>query len=452
MNKTVSFLYTRHLSFAMELLRTREQCVTSNAVPSSCLNLHNDTVPAIFGRLIPSCSNESSWAPVNTAWVAFFYIHVIVFAGLFLLIGIVCTLFLYKHRLTARFAKAQTFIAIDASLMVLGFSRTLFFIFDPYGLSEFCNHFACVVISRLLAALTFPSLTASYTLVFLTLWQSATVRLGRTCVQDLRIVIPFTLIHYVVAVVVEVIAFVSTYPAVFLVIVCELVFGLWGMIVCATFLVAGIRLLKSVHSTARESSMYCKGSMDSPAGTIRSSASLKRQPPMQQYHKQAVRKVSFITYSAAVLGVLYSLLGFARVGLVIQDLFGACPDNPELSRSNPAVWLAMNYIGGILELGLAIVMIYSVNDIRPLVKAVRRTTLSLRARKTTTTDKNSSTPKIYISKADQIEDSYASRTMNNTMGISDCELSIKKTSNDRASEGSEAVSSATIHENGSINL
>lgn len=435
----------------MELLRTKEQCVTGNAVPSSCLNLHNDTLPIIFGRLVPSCSNESSWAPVDTAWIAFFYIHVIVFAGLFLLIGIVCTIFLYKHRLTARFARAQTFIAIDVSLMILGFSRSLFFILDPYGLSGFCNHFACVVISRLLVALTFPSLTASYTLVFLTLWQSAEVRLGKTCVQDLRIVIPFTLIHYVVAVVVEVIAFVSTYPAVFLVIVCELVFGLWGMIVCATFLVAGIRLLRSVHSTARESSMYCKGSMDSPAGTIRSSASLPRQqqPKMQQYHKQAVRKVSFITYSAAVLGVLYSLLGFARVGLVIQALFEACPDNPELSRSNPSVWLAMNYIGGILELGLALVMIYSVNDIRPLVRAVRRKTLSLRARKTKTTDKTPTTPKIYISKADQIEDSYASGTMNNTVGISECELSIKKPSGDGPSEGSEAP---TTQKNGSIKL
>ena len=431
----------------MELLRTREQCVNGSAVPSSCLNLQNDTVPEIFGRLQPSCSNESSWAPVDTAWTAFFYIHVIVFAGLFLLVGLICSFFLYKHRLTARFAKAQTFITIDVSLMVLGFSRSLFFILDPYGLSGYCNHVACVVISRLLAALTFPSLTVSYTLVFLTLWQSAKVRLGRKCVQDLRIVIPFTLIHYAVAVIVEVIAFVSTYPAVFLVIVCELVFGLWGMIVCATFLVAGIRLLKSVHSTARNSSMYCKGSMDSPAGTIKSSASLPRQQPkMQEYHKQAVRKVSFITYTAAVLGVLYSLLGFARVGLVIQAIFGACPDNPGISRSDPSAWLAMNYIGGILELGMAVVMIYSVNDIRPLVKAVRRKTLHLRPRKTMTTDKTTTVPKIYISKADQIEDSYASRTMNN---ISNCEPSIKKPSSERPSEGSET---ATIHDNGSIKL
>lgn len=417
--------------FAMELLRTRD-CLAGNATPPSCLDLQNESATEVLGKLVPSCSNGSNWEPVDQAWVAFFYVHVIVFAGLFLLIGAICTLFLYKHRLTARFAKAQTFIVIDTSLMIMGFSRFLFFILDPYGLSGYCTHLACLVISRLLATLTFPSLTASYTLVFLTLWQSAEVRLGRTCVQDLRIIIPFTLIHYAVAVTVEIITFVSPYPAVFAVIVCELFFPLWGMFVCVTFLVAGIRLLKSVRSTARQSSMYCKGSMDSAAGTMKS-MSMSRLPKMQQHHKQAVRKVSFITYSAAVLGVLYSLLGIVRMGLVIHSLFGACPDNPDLGRANPIVWLGLNYVGGVLELGLAVVLIYSVNDIRPLVKAIRRRRPILRQKSNSEGRKPSAIPKMHISHANKIGDSCTADGVSNA---ADYQLSGKKPSSDLESQTS----------------
>ena len=355
----------------MELLRTREQCVAHNPTPLSCVDLNNETVRSILSRLAPSCRNNSNWEPVGEPWVVFFYLHVVVFAVLFLLVGIACVLFLCKHRLTARFAKAQTFVAIDVSLAILGFSRVLFFLLDPFGVSGFCNHFACVVISRLLASLAFPSLTASYTLVFLTLWQSARIRLGRTCVQDLRIIIPFTLIHYFAAVITEIVGFVSPYPLVFMLITCELVFALWGAIVCATFLVAGIRLLRSVHSSARQSSLYCRSSTDQNLGAPGTSKSgtFKRQTQLQQHHKQAVRKVSFITYSAAVLGVLYSLLNLIRTGLMINSLFLInCPDNPPQS---PSLWLGLVYIGSLLEFGMAVLMIYAVNDIRPLVKTLK---------------------------------------------------------------------------------
>lgn len=423
-------LNEEHQECIMELLRTREQCIARNSTPLACVDLHNETVRSILAKLVPSCRNNSNWEPVGEPWVAFFYLHIVIFVLLFLLVGVACALFLYKHRLTARFAKAQTFVAIDVSLVILGFSRVLFYLLDPFGLSGFCNHFACVVISRLLASLAFPSLTASYTLVFLTLWQSARVRLGRTCVQDLRIIIPFTLIHYFAAVITEIVGFVSPYPLVFMLISCELVFALWGMIVCVTFLVGGIRLLRSVHSSARQSSLYCRSSVDqTPPSThsqrSRPSISRKAQTQLQQHHKQAVRKVSSITYSAAVLGVFYSLINIVSTGLVTNQIFSSCPYN---SRDNPRLWLGLMYVRSFLEFAMAALLIYAVNDIRPLVKASRDLiqTVFFRNLSTTTSEQKST-----ISSTRQAD------TSKEVLDSSGSDSSVKKDLKPKASSGQE---------------
>lgn len=352
----------------MDLLSSRELCEDDNRTPLNLSDFYDQPVGRVLAMLTPSCSNTSNWDPVDTAWVVFFYLHVVIFAVLFLLIGIACVILLCKHRQTIRFAKAHTFATVNITLLILGFSRTLFYVLDPYGLSGVCNVLACTIISRLLFSLGFPSLTASYTLVFLTLWQSARIRLGKTFIGDLRKVIPFTLIHYIVALTVEIVTFIGPYSVIFIVIACEIVFALWGMVVCVIFLTAGIRLLKSVQSSARTTTSQCRGSMDSNAGqsTLKSSTlDNKRDGRMRKHHKQAIFKVSLITYSAAVLGVLYSINNVGRVIVIVTGLFGS------VGRGNPNLWLAQNYIAGVLEIGMAVLMLYSVNDIRPLWSSVR---------------------------------------------------------------------------------
>lgn len=347
----------------MELMRNRNDCITSNALPLSCLDLSNLSSSAVLHQLTPSCSNSSAWDPVEPTWVAFFYIHVIVFTGIFLFIGIACLILLCKYRQTIRFAKSHTFMIVNTTLLILAFSRCLFYILDPYGLSGFCSGTACAIISRLLFSLGFPSLTASYTLAFLTLWQSAQVRLaGKSCIGDIRKIVPFTFIHYVAAVTVETITFVGPYPVVYLAIVCEAVFTLWGMLVCTIFLVAGIRLLKRVHTAA----VYTKKE-DSNIGSLKSLSRTTRT--IRSKHRQAIFKVSVITYTAAVLGVMYSLHSVVKIVLTSITLFGNCS---EFNRSNPKVWLVFIYIAALLEVSMAVLMLYATNNTRPLLQALRR--------------------------------------------------------------------------------
>ena len=359
-----------------------EECYY-NGTPSSCLDLKNDSVLEILSALAPNCE-RGAWTPLTVAWKLFFYLEISVSALLFLLLGVVCLILLFKRRSAQRF-KAKTFVAIDLSLAILGFSRFLFYVFDPFGISGFCaGHIGCVVTSRLLFALGFPSLTAAYTLVFITLWYSAKMRLGRNCIQHWRIIIPLCFIHYFVAIVVETIGAVGSYSVVFLVLCCEAIFTLWGLFVCFTFLMAGCRLLHTIKSSVRSSSVVCREKRSikeieqeqngtaSKTNSLRTYSVTRMKLRTKKHHKQAIRKITIITYIAATLGGLYSLLSLVQLVMACLKLFGSCPEEDSNAyHSNSDMWLGLRYISTSLEYSLAVLLVYSVNDFRPVIRRLR---------------------------------------------------------------------------------
>ena len=145
---------------------------SGNAMENCSVNISDKTAITIVSLLIPS--NSSYWEDRTGAWHAFFYLLVVVYSVLFLAFAITCIFLLSKRHLAQRF-RVRTFIAIDLALIILGLSRFVFLLVDPWGQLGFCTLYVCIVVSTLLGALGFPSLTASYTLVFLTLWISARI-------------------------------------------------------------------------------------------------------------------------------------------------------------------------------------------------------------------------------------------------------------------------------------
>ena len=348
------------------------------------LDTTNATVYSIFSFVVPS--DRDNWVQRTDAYWAFFYIMLVAFGLLYLCLGLGCILLLVKRHLAQRF-RVRTFIAIDVALMVLGFSRVLFFIVDPWGQSGFCNHYACIVVSRLIGALSFPSLTASYTLVLITLWSSARMQLGRTCIQRLKVLIPLCFVHYGVAIAFEILGSIPTGNSmivVILLVICESAFSIWGFLVCFSFLISGHRLLKSVEKSVRSSSIMCK---DSPnitrhqlieksrfqnqvqnGGRKRSQSTLKLKHMLREKHQRAVRKVSLITYITVLLGMLYSVVNFVNLTLVCLSLFYGCPGYLGYNaQQHPGVWLTLQYVLFVLELLLAVLLTYSISDYQPIL-------------------------------------------------------------------------------------
>lgn len=349
-------------------------CTNNDSLPPSCLNVNNATVQEILGSLVPNCK-RGAWSDIGDLWLGTFYFHVVAFGLAFLLIGIACVVFLSKRHLAQRF-KTKTFIAIDVSLCILGFSKFFFYVLDPYGIAGFCPPgLPCMITSRLFFSLGFPSLTAAYTLVFLTLWYSARMKLGRSCIQRWRVIIPLCFIHYVVAVVFEFVgAFGDAYYIIFLLLVCEAVFTIWGLVVCGTFLVGGLRLLHSVRKSANNSSIVStdvviQDSRERDGKRVYTRSQSTMRLKIKKTHQQALRKIAIVTYSAAILGALYSLFGIANLVMLCLQLFGDCVEEGLGQNSN--LWLALKYLNGVIEVFLAILLLYSINDVRPVVHVIK---------------------------------------------------------------------------------
>lgn len=349
--------------------------------------LSNKTAIAVLAVLVPNDSKY--WGKRTESWYAFFYLLIIIYSVLFLAFAITCIVLLSRRHLAQRF-KVRTFIAIDIALIVLGCSRFLFLVLDPWGQLGFCTHYACIVISRLLGALGFPSLTASYTLVFITLWISARIRLGRSWVQKLKILIPLCCIHYVVALAVEIVLFIPLTRSVgilILLVSCEAIFSIWGFIVCLLFLVAGFRLLKILQKTDKKSSVICRDSpnknrhdlIDKSRFTNKNTENLrtfslstmKLKKAAISHHKRALRKVTLITYVTVALGITYSVLNLGNLFLFLFGLFDGCLGEIQGGKMLPEIWLLLRYIFFSIEICMAVLLTYAINDYAPLIAAFK---------------------------------------------------------------------------------
>lgn len=350
------------------------------------VSLQNITAFDFSSLLVPS--NNSSWETRSDVWYGFFYVMIVLFVLLFLMLGVACILLMVKRHLAQRF-KVRTFLAIDVILMILGFSRVLFLLLDPWGqlpTKQFCKHEACTIVSRLLFALGFPSLTASYTLVFITLWMSANMQLGLPWVQRLKFLIPLCFVHYVFAIVFEAVGMipvVSREIVTPLLISCESCFALAGFLVCFAFLFAGLRLLKSVEKSARAVSQdtpqmsrrdfieKSKFKNRERSGQMRSQTTLKLKHMLRDKQMRAIRKITRITFVTATLGMLYSIVTIVNLVLVCLTLFQGCPGLLFGEEQYPAVWLVIRYALFSLEIGLAILLTYAINDYRPVAQFMK---------------------------------------------------------------------------------
>lgn len=357
----------------------------SNESEDCNLQLGNGSTYQVLSVLVPS--DSAAWHERTKSWFAFFYILMSIYWFLFLSLVFAGVLLLIKRHLAQRF-QVRTFIFIDMALIILGTSRVLFILIDPWGQQRFCNHLACVIISRLLGSLAFPSLTASYTLVFITLWISASINLGTSWIQRLRVLIPLCFIHYGVAITFEIIAALPLNQpliVVVLLIACEAIFSFWGFLVCLMFMIAGCRLLKTVKKSAKSSSMICRDSpninrhdlidrskFQNRGSEARRQSNVKLRRIVVGQQRRSIRKVTLITYITTFLGMIYSILSFFNLMIILLSLFYGCIGKLKYARQHPELWLTVRCIFFTLEISMAVLLTYAISDYTPLIDFLKK--------------------------------------------------------------------------------
>lgn len=317
-------------------------------------------------------TDRNFWEGRNEAWDLAFKVYTGVFSFMYLVIGLMAVMFIIKKECIR--LPAKTFFAVYTAIAILGFSRGIFLALDPFGITGFIrNHFdQWIIVSRFLASFGFPSLVASYTLLFLTLLRITKTNPGTQWYQYWKFVIPVVVTPYVIALVAETIGHVASYPALLAVVICEGLFSLWGLLICGTFLFAGVRLLRELNN--REKKSIRRSTSMSQRGTFaRRESEQFTQREFERHHKRirrTTRKITIITYGTAVLGIVYSLVSDGTLIMVCLFIFRDCIGF-QGARANSVFWLVLQVATRISEILLVVVMLYSITDASIIVNVLK---------------------------------------------------------------------------------
>ena len=324
----------------------------------------------ILAFLTPT--DRNFWEGRNEAWDSAFKVYTGVFSFMYLVIGLMAVMLIIKKECIR--LPAKTFFAVYTAIAILGFSRGIFLALDPFAIIGFIrNRFdQWIIVSRFLASFGFPSLVASYTLLFLTLLRITKTNPGTQWYQYWKFVIPVVVTPYVVALAAETIGHVASYPALLAVVICEGLFSLWGLIICVTFLFAGMRLLRELSN--RERRTIRRSTSMSQRGTFARRASEQfTQQEFERHHnriRRTTRKITIITYGTAVLGIVYSLVSVATLTMVCLFVFRDCIGFRG-ARANSVFWLVLQVTARISEILLVMVMLYSITDASIIVNFLK---------------------------------------------------------------------------------
>ena len=314
------------------------------------------------------------WEGRDEAWMITFSIYVAVSSLIFLLLGLLSTmLFIKKDCLRL---PTKTFFAIYSSTAVFGFSRSLCLVLDQYGLFGYIGDPfpAWFIVSRMLGAFGFPSLVASTTLIIFTLLKVAKANPGKQWYHYWKFIIPIMLIPYIISFTAELIGNFTPYPGLLIVLVCEVFFAVWGLLICIAFLFAGNRLLRQLNlrgrktvriSAVRNSSN--RGDMEAQMATRHQFAS-REQQRHQIRTRRTTRKITIITYGTALFTISYSLLSIAAAIMTSILLYSFCLGFNGQALSS--IWLAFEVSKRVNEIVLGAILLYSITDIAGMMKVI----------------------------------------------------------------------------------
>lgn len=337
--------------------------------------LLEDTPPYLLLTFLTPLDSRL-WNERSLTWNVLYKVYSAIFAFLFLVVGLHAVALIIRRECIRM--KTKTFFAVYTCIAVLGFSRFLLLALDSFGLIGFiADRFSkWIIVSRFFAVFGFPSLVASYTMVFLTLLKIANASLRKQWYQKWRYVIPVALGPYVIAIGGEVIAHAAPYPLLVSVIACESLFTVWGVVLSITYLFAGFRLLRSINRqqkrTVKRRSVTAQSDVERNPGRAHQREAFVNEEYQRRKRglQNTTRKIVIITNVTAVTGLIYSLANATNLIvlslIVFRNCFGFMGE-----RGNSTAWFILQVALKSLEVALAANMFYSITDMRALLNNVK---------------------------------------------------------------------------------
>ncbi len=311
--------------------------------------------------------NLTVWTEKDLAWNVIFYVYSAVLAAAFLGLGVVSTLLLFKKDCVR--LQSKIFVTVYTCIAILSFSRALWLALDPFGLVGFIatSFPGWFIISRSIEALGFPSLNASYTLMIVALLKINT-KPGEPWHHQWKIILPVVFVIFIIVIVAEVIAMSVHYQGIIAILICEFLLAVAGVVVCVLFLFAGNRVLRKLNRSETKSMRLSDGSSSTLDPNTAERKQIFANKELQRHQaktKRTKQKIVTITYATVVFSILYSLLTAGRAVLTAHLFFGSCLGY-QGQQGPSSAWLVLEITHRVTEVVLALILLYSITDIKTI--------------------------------------------------------------------------------------
>lgn len=183
------------------------------------------------------------WQKAFEQWKAAWHIHVYLFACAFLVIGFYAGYYVVLNIYDGLGGKYLS-VCLNAMVLLFGITRAFVLFLDPYHQGGLIK---ALFLMRLLWSIGGPCLTASDSLIILALVETARVSIAPPTFQRLKTISIVCGIHFVLVIVSDTV--VSLYmEAKIMILLCQVFFSLWGIVLGAGYANLAYKLDKKLFS------------------------------------------------------------------------------------------------------------------------------------------------------------------------------------------------------------
>ncbi|CAH1265132.1 Hypp3123 [Branchiostoma lanceolatum] len=257
---------------------------------------------------IPWAEPEPKWDEAKETWRFWWFVHIYTFGGLFALLALYSLISMVrltrKHLLSMGY-----FLALNFLMLLMGASRAVYLFVDAYNSLKLLHP----ALSYFLFSVGFPCMTSAFCLLYLALLQTTKMQAMSPKVYQTCVMVAIIVLHFGLSVATDlIIGFLGT--AKILMLVCQGVFAIWGIILAFSYFFIFRRLYRSARHRMKE--------------LQRMNLSKSKLPginPIKKKQKTRLGTAVKVTLVTAILGLLCSLLQvYAMV-----EVFGIFYKQPE---------------------------------------------------------------------------------------------------------------------------
>ena len=275
------------------------------------------------------------WPVAKKAWGLAWGMHWIGFGILFGLFAVHSFFALVLMNQKKRFCRKPLFMTINSLLFVLGATRAVYLLLDPYesrqnGVKD------PEWLTLLLFGIAYPCLTSSFCLIHLAFLEVTKLKVGPSRLQNAKFLSAVIVAHFIIVLTAETTS--SIKPELnALLIVCQSFFILWGLLLSGSFIYSGCKVIKSAGNVQQQLSAIEKNER-------------QQNKPKQKSRTTKVAKITLVT----------SFLGIAVCGLHFYSMIGVYGMYSKVVHPSPWPWLAFQSCFRLVEFIMACTIAYSV--------------------------------------------------------------------------------------------